>query len=146
MERPVSQLKSLKSGVSQIAVALVVVGGVLLLGAVASSASAGRTGQSQQYCYDKQTETRIPCPTITLDTVTTTEAPTTTEMETSTTEGEMPTTTMVETSTTMKPQVQAQARVLARTGTNTTPLVALAFGLLAAGGAVLMTAARKRTV
>ena len=146
MERPVSQLKSLKSGVSQIAVALVVVGGVLLLGAVASSASSGRTGQSVQYCYDKQTETRIPCPTITLDTVTTTSETATTEMP-PTTEGEIPTTTEgAMPTTTVKPQVQAQARVLARTGTNTTPMVALAFGLLATGGAVLMTAARKRTV
>lgn len=156
------QSKSFKSGVAQLMVAVVVTGGMLLLGAVASNASAGRTGQSEvEPCRTTTTSSSIipqilrgaaqgkptpdPCePTTTVIETTTTTAPTTTTTM-------METTTMVETTTTMpaattttvKPIIKNQ--VLARTGSNTVPMIVLALGMLVAGGAALMTAARKRT-
>ena len=153
----VPQSKSITSGLAQLAVAVLVIGGALLLGGVASNASAGRTGQSQiDPCATTttwevpaiaaQTKPGDPCVTTTTEgrtTTTTTEPTTTTMVETTTTMVE--TSTSVAPTTTTAPKPAVQPRVLARTGSNTMPMVALAMGLLVAGGAVLMTAARKRT-
>ena len=144
------EFKTLKTGFAQVALAVLVTGGVLLFGGLAANASNGRAGQSQIPCGSiiipkVQRGAGLvpqPCPTITLDTTTTsTTVVTTTEPETTTTMGETTTTMAATTTTAVKPATQG--RVLARTGSNTAPMVGLAVGLLAVGGIVL-TASRKR--
>jgi hypothetical protein len=145
----VPEFKTLKTGFAQVALAVLVTGGVLLFGGLAANASNGKAGQSQIPCGTiipgLQRGAAIvpqPCPTITLDTTTTsTTVVTTTEPETTTSMVETSTTAGETTTTAVKPAVQP--RVLARTGSNTAPMVGLAVGLLAAGGIVL-SASRKR--